>query len=84
MILSKSGINWFKSIIIPAEDISKILKLNKLIIAIVLSSFIYAQCLGDVNDDYIINIQDVVLVVNNIIYSTDIDYSADILSLIHI
>ncbi len=52
--------------------------MNKLIIAIVMSSFIYAQCLGDVNDDYVINIQDVVLVVNNIIYSTDIDYSADI------
>ena len=43
-----------------------------------MSSFISAQCLGDVNDDYVINIQDVVLVVNNIIYSTDIDYSADI------
>ena len=52
--------------------------MNKLIIAIVMPSFIYAQCLGDVNDDYVINIQDVVLVVNNIIYSTDIDYSADI------
>tara|TARA_B100000902_G_scaffold68852_1_gene74861 strand:- start:54 stop:1082 length:1029 start_codon:yes stop_codon:yes gene_type:complete len=52
--------------------------MNKLIIAIVMSSFIYAQCLGDVNDDYVINIQDVVLVVNNIIYSTDIDSSADI------
>jgi len=52
--------------------------MNKLIIAIVMSSFISAQCLGDVNDDYVINIQDVVLVVNNIIYSTDIDYSADI------
>ena len=52
--------------------------MNKLIIAIVLSSFIYAQCHGDVNDDYVINVQDVVLVVNNIIYSSDINYSADI------
>ena len=52
--------------------------MNKLIIAIVLSSFIYAQCHGDVNDDYVINVQDIVLVVNNIIYSSDINYSADI------
>ena len=52
--------------------------MNKLIIAIVMSSFIYNQCPGDVNDDYVINVQDVVLVVNNIIYSSDINYSADI------
>ncbi len=52
--------------------------MNKLIIAIVMSSFIYAQCPGDVNDDFVVNVQDVVLVVNNIIYSTDINYSADI------
>ena len=52
--------------------------MNKLIIAIVISSFIYSQCPGDVNDDYVINVQDVVIIVNNIIYSSDINYSADI------
>ena len=52
--------------------------MNKLIIIILISSFLYTQCPGDVNDDYIVNVQDVVLIVNNIIYSSDINYSADI------
>ena len=43
-----------------------------------MSNCIYTQCLGDINGDYIINVQDVVLIVNNIVYSSDINYSADI------
>ena len=50
--------------------------MNKVIIAILMSSFIYTQCLGDINDDYIINIQDVVIIVNNIIYDVDLNYNA--------
>ena len=41
-----------------------------------MSSFIYTQCLGDINDDYIINIQDVVIIVNNIVYDVDINHNA--------
>ena len=50
--------------------------MNKVIIAIIISSFIYTQCLGDINDDYIINIQDVVIIVNNIVYGFDINSNA--------
>lgn len=50
--------------------------MNKVIIAILMSSFIYTQCLGDINDDYIINIQDVVIIVNNIVYDVDINHNA--------
>ena len=41
-------------------------------------SLIFAECIGDVNDDYIINIQDLVIIVNGIIYEDNINYSADI------
>ena len=44
--------------------------MNKLIIAIVMSGFIYTQCPGDVNDDYLINVQDVVIIVNSIMEKT--------------
>ena len=50
--------------------------MNKVIIAVLMSSFMYTQCLGDINDDYIINIQDVVIIVNNIVYDVDINYNA--------
>ena len=39
-----------------------------MIICILLSSFIYSQCLGDVNDDYTVDIQDIVLILNTILY----------------
>jgi len=52
--------------------------MNKLIIAIVMSGFIYTQCPGDVNDDYLINVQDVVIIVNSIIHDADINYAADV------
>ena len=42
-------------------------------------SFIYSQCLGDVNDDYTVNIQDVVIMINTILYDDEIDHDvADI------
>ena len=44
-----------------------------------MSSFIYSQCLGDVNDDYAINVQDVVIMTNAILDDDVIDYNvADI------
>ena len=50
-----------------------------MIICILLSSFIYSQCLGDVNDDYTVDIQDIVLILNTILYGDHIDYDvADI------
>ena len=48
--------------------------MNKLIIAIVMSSFIYAQCLGDVNDDYIINIQDIMIVIGFILNANELNH----------
>jgi len=42
-------------------------------------SFIYSQCLGDVNDDYAVNIQDVVIMISTILYDDEIDHDvADI------
>tara|TARA_B110000263_G_scaffold244914_1_gene253673 strand:+ start:85 stop:1089 length:1005 start_codon:yes stop_codon:yes gene_type:complete len=42
-------------------------------------SFIYSQCLGDVNDDYTVNIQDVVIMINTILYDDEINHDvADI------
>lgn len=42
-------------------------------------SFIYSQCLGDLNDDYTVNIQDVVIMINTILYDDEIDHDvADI------
>jgi len=44
-----------------------------------MSSFIYSQCLGDVNEDYAINVQDVVIMISSILYDNEIDYDvADI------
>ena len=41
-----------------------------------MSSFIYSQCLGDVNEDYIINIQDVMIMISSIFDDDEIDYDA--------
>ena len=44
-----------------------------------MSSFIYSQCLGDLNEDYTINVQDVVIMISSILYDDEIDYDvADI------
>ena len=44
-----------------------------------MSSFIYSQCLGDLNEDYTINIQDVVIMISSILYDDEVDYDvADI------
>ena len=48
--------------------------MNKLVIAILMSTFIYAQCLGDVNDDYNVDVQDVVIIINTIVYNNEIDF----------
>ena len=53
--------------------------MNKLVIIIFMSSFIYSQCLGDLNEDYTINVQDVVIMISSILYDDEIDYDvADI------
>ena len=52
--------------------------MKQIIFAILISSFIYTQCPGDVNDDSVINIQDVVMVVGNIVYGTDVNPYADL------
>ena len=52
--------------------------MKQIIFAILISSFIYTQCPGDVNDDSVINIQDVVMVVGNIVYGTDFNPYADL------
>ena len=44
-----------------------------------MSSFIYSQCLGDLNEDYTINVQDVVIMISSILCDDEIDYDvADI------
>tara|TARA_X000001036_G_scaffold154127_2_gene146284 strand:- start:1501 stop:2505 length:1005 start_codon:yes stop_codon:yes gene_type:complete len=44
-----------------------------------MSTFVYSECLGDVNDDYTIDVQDIVIIVNTIINNEEIDYNiADI------
>jgi len=49
--------------------------MNKLLIPIlVMYSFIYPQCLGDVNNDYTVDVQDVVLIINNILYNNEVNY----------
>jgi len=50
--------------------------MKKLVIAMLISSFTYSQCLGDINDDYTIDIQDVVLILNAILYDDGINYDA--------
>tara|TARA_B100001750_G_scaffold239930_1_gene248794 strand:+ start:34 stop:1065 length:1032 start_codon:yes stop_codon:yes gene_type:complete len=53
--------------------------MKKLVVAILTSSFIYSQCLGDVNDDYTVNVQDVVIMISAVLYDDEIDYDvADI------
>ena len=39
----------------------------KYIFLLIISTFIYSQCLGDVNEDYEIDIQDMVIMLNAII-----------------
>ena len=39
-----------------------------------MSSSIYSQCLGDVNNDYAVNVQDIVIMINSILYDDEIDY----------
>ena len=48
--------------------------MTKVILAILMSTFIYSQCLGDVNDDYVVNVQDVVIIINTIVYEDEINY----------
>ena len=53
--------------------------MNKIFIIVLMSTFIYSQCLGDVNEDYEIDVQDIVIMVNIILTSDELDYNnADI------
>jgi len=52
--------------------------MNKLIASLMIFGIIYAQCPGDVNEDYNINIQDVIIIVNEIIDDSETNYIADI------
>jgi len=53
--------------------------MKKFLIIFIMVSSVFTQCLGDMNDDYAIDIQDVVIIVNIIIYDDEIDnYAADI------
>ena len=52
--------------------------MNKLISSLIILGIIYAQCPGDVNEDYNINIQDVIIIVNGIIDDSETNYIADI------
>ena len=53
--------------------------MKKILIIILMSTFVYSECLGDVNDDYTIDVQDIVIIVNTIINNEEIDYNiADI------
>jgi hypothetical protein len=49
--------------------------MNKIFIIVLMSTFIYSQCLGDVNEDYEIDVQDIVIMVNIIITSDELDYN---------
>ncbi|MAV64092.1 MAG: hypothetical protein CMG00_02755, partial [Candidatus Marinimicrobia bacterium] len=57
----------------------------KVLIIFIMISSVYTQCLGDMNDDYTVDIQDVVIIVNIVIYddeiyndATDINYDGNI------
>ena len=51
----------------------------KYIPLLIISTFIYSQCLGDVNEDYEIDVQDIIIMLNAIINNDDLDYdNADI------
>ena len=53
--------------------------MKKVLIIFIMISAVYTQCLGDMNDDYSVDIQDVVIMINIIIYDDEIDYDdADI------
>tara|TARA_B110000014_G_scaffold257869_1_gene243103 strand:- start:62 stop:1105 length:1044 start_codon:yes stop_codon:yes gene_type:complete len=46
---------------------------------IVMSSFLYSECLGDLNADFAVDVQDVVLIINGILNDDELDYDvADI------
>ena len=48
--------------------------MSKFIISILICSFIQSQCLGDVNEDYTIDVNDVILMVNHLLFNFEIDY----------
>ena len=48
--------------------------MNKLAIVILTFGLIFCQCPGDINDDQIINIQDLVIVIDAVLYESQIDY----------
>ena len=50
----------------------------KILIILLMSSFIYSQCPGDLNNDYTINIQDVVLLVNIVLGFSEFIPGSDI------
>ena len=53
--------------------------MKKVLIIFIMISSVYTQCLGDMNDDYVVDIQDVVIMVNIVIYDDEIyDDAADI------
>ena len=53
--------------------------MKRLLIIILIFSSIYSQCLGDINTDYNVDIQDIVIVINSILNDDALDYDvADI------
>ena len=53
--------------------------MKKVLIIFIMISAVYTQCLGDVNDDYTVDVQDVVIMINIIVYNDEINYDvADI------
>tara|TARA_S200000501_G_scaffold52910_1_gene43063 strand:- start:6183 stop:7214 length:1032 start_codon:yes stop_codon:yes gene_type:complete len=52
--------------------------MNKLIASLIVFSLIYPLCPGDVNEDYTINIQDVIIIVNEIIDDVESNYLSDV------
>ena len=53
--------------------------MKKILLLITVFSFLYPQCIGDVNDDYAVDVQDVLIMINTIIYDDEInDDAADI------
>ena len=53
--------------------------MEKVLIIFIMISSVYTQCLGDINDDYTVDVQDVVIMINIIVYDDEIDYDdADI------
>jgi len=53
--------------------------MKKVLIIFIMISAVYTQCLGDVNNDYTVDVQDVVIMINIIVYNDEINYDiADI------